>query len=67
MLYLKLWFLANGTAEYAQTIRWCYLFGYFGKDPKATKKIERLDERNFIKWQKKTGKTYSDYLNVARV
>lgn len=45
MLYLKLWFSADGTPVYGQAIRWCYLLGLFGKDPKATRKMERLDKR----------------------
>lgn len=67
MLYLKLWFSADGTPVYGQAIRWCYLLGLFGKDPKATRKMERLDKKNFKKWQKNTGKSFEDYLNVARV
>jgi hypothetical protein len=67
MLFLKMWFLADGTKEYGQTIRWLYLYGYLGKDPKATNKVEKLDDRNFKKWKKNSDGGIQDYLKVVRV
>ena len=68
-LYWRLWFGADGTAEYGQAIRWAYLWGLLGKDPKATKKVERLDRRNFKKWKKKKqdNNSFTEYLKVASV
>lgn len=67
LLYIQMFFSVDGTAEYGQAIRWLYLFGHFGKDPKAEKKLDKLDYRNFKKWKKINGKEIKDYLEVARV
>lgn len=67
MLFIRLWFAADGTSDYGQAIRWAYLLGMLGKDPKATKLVNKLDNRNFVKWQKFHNKNYQAYLEVARV
>lgn len=67
MFYLRLWWGADGTSEYGQAIRWAYLFGYFGKDPRASKVCDFYDQRNFKKWKKKNKKDFKAYLDVARV
>jgi hypothetical protein len=61
------WLKADGTAEYGQAIRWCYLMGNFGRDPMASRITKRIDNRNFKKWQKINKKDYTAYLDVARV
>ena len=66
-LYWLLWWRVDGTSEYGQAIRWCYLLGQLGKDPKASKRMEKLDSRNFIKWRKLHNKNFSAYLEVSRV
>lgn len=67
-LYWRLWFGADGTSEYGQAIRWAYLWGLFGKDPRATKMTMRLDRRNFKKWQDLNGgRSFETYLEKARV
>lgn len=65
--YFKLYWGMDGTAECGQAIRWAYLMGLLGKDPQASKKCKKLDNRNFKKWRKKNGKDFSAYLDVARV
>lgn len=67
MLYLRMLFSVDGTAEYGQAIRWLYLLGHFGKEPNAERKLNRLDKRNFKKWQKVHDKGFTDYLSVVRV
>lgn len=65
--YWQLWWIADGTPEYGQAIRWHYLLGGFGIDPKASKLLEKLDNRNYKKWAKDTELTFDDYLDVTRV
>lgn len=68
ILYLRLYFGMDGTADYGKAIRWVYLWGLFGKDPKATKKLNKLDNRNFKKWSKlNDNKSFIEYLKVASV
>ncbi|MFJ3388832.1 hypothetical protein [Lysinibacillus sp. NPDC086135] len=67
MLFFKLLFLADGTSEYGQAIRWTYLLGHFGKDPKASKKMDKIDKINFKKWNKINKKDFDEYLKVTRV
>ncbi|WPF70135.1 hypothetical protein BCVP_CDS0107 [Bacillus phage BC-VP] len=62
ILYLQLWWAADGTEDYGKAIRWLYLFGVISES-----RLAKLDKRNYKKWSKRSSKSFDDYLNVARV
>lgn len=60
--FLRLLPHADGSSEYGQAIRWAYLVGEISQN-----RMNKLDDKNFKKWQKSSGKSYVEYLDVARV
>lgn len=51
--YLRLMFVVDGSLEFRNLIRSYYHIGMFGNGPKAFKRFERLDAKNFLKWRNK--------------
>jgi hypothetical protein len=57
----------DGTAEYGQAIRIAYLWGLLGKEETAEKRIKKLDDKNFKKWQETNKGDFKAYLKVVTV
>ncbi|UUV46621.1 hypothetical protein [Bacillus phage vB_BanS-Thrax3] len=63
LTYMQLWWRVNGSAEFGRAIRWLYLYGVLSNN-----RFEKLDAKNFKKWQKKNdNKDYDSYLDIARL